>query len=97
MRGLVRITREVYRQGSSSGYVEDSKLATGHWGFELEDVEYPGIRLWYGKEDVNTPPEMGRYMARRLPNALLKEYGGKSHFTMWDHIEEILTDMLQDE
>ncbi|RDW90941.1 hypothetical protein BP5796_02106 [Coleophoma crateriformis] len=97
IQGLVQITREIFRQGSAKGYVEDSKLATKHWGFDLEQVKYSGIRLWYGKLDVNTPPEMGRYMATRLPNAVLKEYEGKSHFTMWDHIEEILTDMLQDE
>lgn len=60
-------------------------------------MKYSGIRLWYGKQDVNTPPEMGRYMAARLPNAVLKEYEGKSHFTIWDHIEEMLTDVLQDE
>lgn len=95
-QGLVNITREVYRQGSSRGYVEDSKLATKHWGFDLNEVRYSGIRLWYGKQDVNTPPEMGRYMAARLPNAVLKEYEGKSHFTMWDHLEEMLTQMLQD-
>ena len=97
IQGLVKINREIYRQGSSRGYVEDSKLATRHWGFDLEEVKYPGIRFWYGKEDVNTPPEMGRYMSKRLPNAVLKEYEGKSHFTMWDHSEEMLTDMLQDE
>jgi pimeloyl-ACP methyl ester carboxylesterase len=97
IQGLVKITREIYRQGSSKGYVEDSKLATRHWGFDLEQVKYSGIRFWYGKQDINTPPEMGRYMATRLPNAVLKEYEGKSHFTMWDHIEEILTEMLQDE
>ena len=95
-QGLVNITREVYRQGSSRGYVEDSKLATGYWGFELHDVEYEGIRLFYGKLDVNTPPALGHYMAARLPNAVLKEYEGKSHFTMWDHLEEMLLDMMQE-
>lgn len=97
IQGFTRLTREIYRQGSAKGYVEDSKLATKHWGFDLDEIKYPGIRLWYGKEDINTPPEMGRYMAARLPNAVLKEYEGKSHFTMWDHIEEVLADMLQDE
>ncbi|RDL36549.1 Uncharacterized protein BP5553_05901 [Venustampulla echinocandica] len=97
IQGLVKIDREVFRQGSSKGYVEDNKLATKHWGFDLDEVKYPGIRLWYGKQDVNTPPEMGRYMAARLSNAVLKEYEGKSHYTMWDHIEEMLGDMLQDE
>lgn len=35
-------------------------------------------------------------MAERLPQAVYKEYAGKDHFTMWDHIEEILDDMLSD-
>lgn len=95
-QGLVSITREVYRQGSSRGYVEDSKLATGYWGYELHDVGYEGVRLFYGKWDVNTPPALGRYMAARLPNAVLKEYEGKSHFTMWDHSEEMLLDMMKE-
>lgn len=96
IQGAVKITREIYRQGSSKGYVEDSKLATKPWGFDLGEVQYPGIRLWYGKDDVNTPPQMGRYMAARLPDAVLTEYEGKSHFTMWDHVEEMLAEMLQD-
>ena len=57
VQGLVKITREIYRQGSSEGYVEDSKLAMGHWGFDLEQVKYSRIRFWDGKQDVNTPPE----------------------------------------
>ncbi|KIM94420.1 hypothetical protein OIDMADRAFT_136295 [Oidiodendron maius Zn] len=96
IQGLVKITKEIYRQGSSKGYVEDSKLSTRHWGFDLKEVNYPGIRLWYGRQDVNTPPEMGHFMAARLPNAVLKVYEGKNHFTIWDHIEEMLTEMLQD-
>lgn len=96
-QGLVKIHREVYRQGSSIGYVEDSKISTGDWGFDLKDVDYSGVRLWYGSKDVNTTPQQGRYMAARLRDAVYKEYPGKTHFTMWDHIEEILTDMLQDE
>ncbi|KAH7351204.1 Alpha/Beta hydrolase protein [Rhexocercosporidium sp. MPI-PUGE-AT-0058] len=94
IQGLVKIFREVYRQGSSKGYVEDIKLVTGHWGYDLNDVGYEGVRLFYGKRDVNTPPALGRYMAARLPNSVLKEYDGKTHFTMWDHVEEMLLDML---
>ncbi|KAF2154265.1 alpha/beta-hydrolase [Myriangium duriaei CBS 260.36] len=96
MQGLVNIEREIYRQGSSRGYIEDSKMATRDWGFKLEDVQYPGIRLWYGDKDVNTPSQAGRYMAERLQHAVFKEYPGKSHFTMWDCLEDMLSDMLQD-
>ena len=37
---------------------------------------------------------MGRYMAERLPEAVYREFSGKSHFTIWD--EEGLDSMLRD-
>lgn len=93
---LARLWVEVYRQGAE-GHLEDSKTHTSPWGFEIEDVGYPGVKLWYGKKDVNTPPQMGRYLATRLPDSVLKEYEGKTHFTMWHHTEEILMDLLRDD
>ena len=72
------------------------RVMSRQWGFDREEVNYPGIRLWYDRQDVNTPPEMGRYMAVRLPNAVLKEYKDKSHLTIWDNIEEMLREMRQD-
>jgi pimeloyl-ACP methyl ester carboxylesterase len=96
IKGFASIFREAFRQGAV-GVTEDSKTATEHWGFDVRDVDYPGIRLWYGSEDVNTPPHMGKWMAERLPQAIYKEYPGKSHFTVWDHVEEVLNDMLSDE
>lgn len=95
VEAFAKLWRESHRQGAR-GYVEDSKLSTAHWGFEVQDVGYPGVKLHYGGKDVNTPPNMGKYLAARLPNAVYNEFPGKSHFTMWDHIEEILTDMLED-
>ena len=62
-------------------------------GFRLEDVKFRGIRFWYGEEDVNTTPTMGRYMADRLPGSSYKEYPNKSRLTIWD--EETLEDKLK--
>lgn len=95
IQGFARIFREAFRQGAD-GLVEDSKTATEHWGFDLQDVGYPGVRLWYGSDDVNTPPQFGKWMAARLPSAIYKEFPGKSHFIAWDHVEEVLNDMLED-
>lgn len=64
------------------------------WGFKMKDIKFPSIRFWYGSEEENTTPAMGRWMAGRLPGAVYKEYRGKSHFTIWS--EEILEDMLRD-
>jgi pimeloyl-ACP methyl ester carboxylesterase len=93
--GLVKLFREVWRQGSE-GPTADFMSGINDWGFKLEEVQYPGIRLFYGTKDVNTPPAMGKYMAARLPQAVYKEYEGKSHFTMWNELEEMLGDMLRD-
>lgn len=53
------------------------------------------MKLWYGTEDVHTPIELGRQMAKRLPNADFNEYLGEAHFSItMNHGEEILRDML---
>jgi hypothetical protein len=60
----------------------------------VEDVKLPGIKLWYGSDDMHTTPTMGRYMSDRLPGSVYKEYPGKSHLTIWN--EEDPEDMLRD-
>lgn len=91
---VLNLFREVYRQGEE-GHIQDSITQTSDWGFAMEDVGFPGVRLWYGEKDVNTPPNMGKWMAARLPGSVYKEYPGKSHFTMWQHSEEMLTELLE--
>jgi pimeloyl-ACP methyl ester carboxylesterase len=93
---VIKLWQEVYRQGVD-GHIEDSSVQLNDWGFRMEDVRYPGIKLWYGEKDVNTPPNMGKFLAARLEGSVYKEYPGKSHFTMWQHIEEILQDLLSTE
>jgi pimeloyl-ACP methyl ester carboxylesterase len=85
--------RQIYAQGAVA-HAKGIEVNLRPWGFRLEDVGFPKIRLWYGTEDVNTTPIMGRYMADRLPGAVYKEYKGKSHITIWD--EETLEEMLRD-
>lgn len=70
------------------------KLNTEPWGFNLEDIEYESIRLWYGSADENTSLEIGRYMAERLLKAAYKEYPEETHYTIWR--EDLLTEFLKD-
>jgi pimeloyl-ACP methyl ester carboxylesterase len=84
--------REHWRQGKG-GFVDDGRVVMSPWGFELEDVEFEGVRLFYGTKDTNTPVQMGRVMAGRLRNATLNEYEGETHTSIVDHIEEILRDL----
>lgn len=93
---VIRITREAFRQGAQ-GFVKECQILTEPWGFGLSDVEFEGIRLWYGTDDINTPARMGRDMAGRLKNARLKEYDGETHFTLFDRCgEEVLREMLEE-
>lgn len=96
--------REAFRQGGE-GYVKDTSLLVEPWGFRLEDVRGTGkggnegrVRFWVGKEDAHAPVEMSRYMAKRVPKSLLKEYEGETHLTLADtYEEEIFRDMLETE
>ena len=42
------------------------------WGFQLRDISSE-IKLWYGLYDSQVPIGMGRYLAKELPRADLKE------------------------
>lgn len=50
--GLARVFREAFRQGAD-GVTEDSTTATEDWGYDLQDVNYPGIRLmvWLSRSE----------------------------------------------
>ena len=92
---LCDIFREVWKQGMK-GHIEELRLITRHWGFDLEDVKHDKIKFWVGSEDVNTPPRHTEYMAKRLPSAEFKLYPGLSHFTVWAKMEEILSELLEE-
>ncbi|KAL3451580.1 hypothetical protein BJX65DRAFT_268123 [Aspergillus insuetus] len=93
MRSALSVLRQVYKHGST-GHCEEVRLMVQPWGFHLEDVGFEGIRLWYGECDENTPPRMGRYMAERLPEAVYREFPGKSHYSIW--CEETVEDMVRE-
>ena len=95
MDTMARLFRESFRQGAMGNAVE-VRLVKAPWGFRLEDVEFEGVRLWYGEKDVHTPVEMGRIMARRLRGSRLKIYEGDSHFSVGEHTEEILRELLEE-
>lgn len=88
--------RQIYAQGARA-HAKGIELNQRSWNFKLEDISFPGIKLWYGGEDVSTTPTMGRYMADRLTQSVYKEYKGKTHLTIWNEecLEGILRDLLE--
>ncbi|RSL93590.1 hypothetical protein CEP52_013156 [Fusarium oligoseptatum] len=68
------------------------------WGFKLEDVAFPSIKLWYGGRDGSTTPIMGKYMADRLGGSVYKEFPDDSHYTIWREgsLQEMVRDLLEE-
>ncbi|GAW23055.1 hypothetical protein ANO14919_126030 [Xylariales sp. No.14919] len=91
----VKTLRQAWVQGAWA-HAKGMELHWRPWGFALEDVAFPGVRLWYASRDGSTTPVMGRFMADRLPRSVYKEFPGDSHFTIWrdGNLQEMLRDLL---
>ncbi|KAF7592146.1 hypothetical protein BBP40_000633 [Aspergillus hancockii] len=95
LRHTAKILRESFRQGSR-GYVQEGRILTQPWGFDLREIEFRGVRLWCGDSDRHTPIEMARWMADRIEGSILTEWKGYSHFTFTDeHTEQVVKGMLE--
>lgn len=97
IQSAVRVYRQYYARGIDA-HVDDMRLLTRPWGFRLEDVEYEGVKLWYGGADINTPPRMGSHLAHRLPKSIYKEYAGETHASLLGggYLRGILRDLMAD-
>ncbi|KAF2185307.1 alpha/beta-hydrolase [Zopfia rhizophila CBS 207.26] len=88
---------EPFAQGAEAAVHEAKLLSSQDWGFRLEDVEYNVVRIWHGAEDKNAPVVMIRYLAERLPHCVLREFEGDTHYTMFKHLEEALSELVPEE
>ena len=71
----------------------DAALIAGPWGFEPADVRCPTI-LHHGDADRNVPVEMGRHLARVLPNCRATFHSGEGHVSLIvNHAGGILADL----
>lgn len=85
---VLRVAFEGFAQGPGAFVQEAQMLASADWGFRLEDVSYGPIHIWHGTRDANSPIDVVRPMARRLPHAVLKETDD-THYTMHRYLDEI--------
>lgn len=85
---------EPFAQGTDAMVQEARILSADDWGFRLEDVTYGPIRIWHGSKDVNAPIEAIRYLAEKLPNARLVEFTEDTHYTMGDHINQAVGELM---
>ncbi|ORY01443.1 Alpha/Beta hydrolase protein [Clohesyomyces aquaticus] len=89
------LLNEPFRQGAGPTVQETVLLSSPDWGFRFQDVkcEVP-VRIWHGAKDANAPVSMIRYMAERLPNCIYREYEDDTHYTMFKHLEEALSELV---
>lgn len=87
---------EAFRQGSEPA-VYDARLLTSNWGIKFEDVTEHNVRIWHGSQDTNAPVEMMRYLAERLPRATLQEFADDTHFTLSQHLDQFLSELVPEQ
>jgi pimeloyl-ACP methyl ester carboxylesterase len=72
---------EASLRGGPAGPREDLALLTGDWGFSLEALACPVV-LHHGEADRNAPPEMGRALARVIPDCRATFHPGEGHVSL---------------
>jgi pimeloyl-ACP methyl ester carboxylesterase len=80
--------KEAFLQGYG-GPELDLKLYTNDWRFDVGEMRTKTY-LWYGAEDQNVSPPMGRYYGNRIRGSKLTVYSGEGHFVSVTHAAEIL-------
>jgi pimeloyl-ACP methyl ester carboxylesterase len=61
------------------GWLDDTLAFSRAWGFRPEDITVP-VLLWHGEDDVFSPVDHSRWLARRIPRSTLVVEPGSAHF-----------------
>jgi len=82
---------DVHRASATTAQAatQDFVLFARAWGFRLHDVTVP-CHFWQGDADRNVPIGHARFMAGRIPGAVLHECPGEGHLLYVNHVEEVL-------
>nr|VFJ94807.1 MAG: Pimeloyl-ACP methyl ester carboxylesterase [Candidatus Kentron sp. LFY]VFK19100.1 MAG: Pimeloyl-ACP methyl ester carboxylesterase [Candidatus Kentron sp. LFY] len=86
---------EATRKGTR-GWTREVKIQLRPWGFRLEDIRVP-VHLWYWQDDPAIPPQMGRYLERRIPTAIPHFLPGGGHLSIIDYLDKILAELFRKE
>lgn len=83
---------EAFKNGSQGVAHEVSKLLVRDWNFSLSEIKVP-VKFWQGGKDNNVPSAWAKLMKNSIPNAELKMYPEEGHLIIFQHAEEIFTDL----
>ncbi|WP_199484940.1 alpha/beta fold hydrolase [Actinomadura craniellae] len=90
--GLRRLLGQTYREAvrlGADGWIDDVLAFRRDWGFELPAIRVP-VLLWHGAEDMFSPVGHTRWLAERIPGALLRVEPGLAHFGAVEILPRIL-------
>jgi pimeloyl-ACP methyl ester carboxylesterase len=80
---------EMMRTGTR-GMVWDAALTARPWGFALKDISVP-VEIWYGGQDTNAPPQMGKYLSEHIPQSTVHFEPEEGHFSIIvNHFEAMI-------
>jgi len=85
---------EATRQGVS-GMRREARILVSPWGFRLEEIR-PEVHLWYWEGDSIVPPQMGLYLATRIPRTVPHFLRGGGHFSLFTNWKDILTPLVRE-
>ena len=88
-RLLVDSYDEAVSQGPH-GWFDDVLALRRDWGFEVEDIHRP-VYIWHGAQDNFAPVSHARWLARKIPGALLDLQPGRGHFGAMTVLPNVLT------
>jgi pimeloyl-ACP methyl ester carboxylesterase len=75
---------------SAAGWIDDSLAFCAPWGFDLADIKVP-VLLWHGEEDVFSPVTHARWLADRIPDAILSIQPDAAHFGAFEAVPDVLS------
>jgi pimeloyl-ACP methyl ester carboxylesterase len=90
---LIRNYAEAVRI-SADGWIDDVLAFCSPWGFDLADIDIP-VLLWHGEEDVFSPVSHSRWLAGRIPGAIVAVEPGSAHFDALRVMPDVLAWLIR--
>lgn len=85
--------REATRRGVA-GMRREAHILASPWNVPLEEIRGE-MDLWYWDGDSIVPPQMGRYLASRIPRTVPHFLSGGGHFSIYSHWRDILAPLAR--
>jgi pimeloyl-ACP methyl ester carboxylesterase len=89
---LIASIREGLRHGAE-GAAWDNVAWVGAWEIDPATISTPAL-LWYGDEDRMAAPPHAHWLDDHLPEARLVMRPGEGHFGFFEHLPEMLSELI---